>query len=91
MVEITRGTIADLESALVHRDFGKALDTLTSLLRTMDRSGGQVGPENVSQLSATFPQEIQEEAATRTSERTTAKSLRAVVVRLHLSGPLGTN
>ena len=70
MTDLDQGTIADLEGALIHRDFGRALDTLTSLLRAMDQSGGQISSENVNQLSATFPQEVPEEAATRIAAAT---------------------
>ena len=65
MAETDRGTIGDLEGALVERDFAKAFDTLMSLLKTMGRTGGIISPDNVRQLSAAFPQDIQEEAATR--------------------------
>src|ERR1700751_4567889 len=65
MAETDRGTIGDLERALVERDFAKAFDTLASLLKTMGRTGGIISPDNVRQLSAAFPQDIQEEAATR--------------------------
>ena len=66
MVEITRATIAELERLLAHRDFGKALDAFTSLLRMMDRTDGQIRPHaKIDHLSLTFPQEIQDEAATR--------------------------
>ena len=62
LVDSARG---GLEGALARRDFGRAVETLTSLLRTMDRSAGLVAREDVEELSAAFPDKIQEEAATR--------------------------
>lgn len=55
----------DLEGALARRDFDRALAALTSLLRTIDRTGGLIAREDVDQLSVAFPQSVQEEAATR--------------------------